>query len=73
LTLVALARAGLVCVAAFGAAKAVAVREAIDADSPLPAARALRGGERALVLLDPSAASRLEKRSGSSPFRMTRQ
>jgi 6-phosphogluconolactonase len=62
LTLVALARAGLVCVAAFGGAKAAAVREAVSAGSTLPAARALQAARHGLVLLDPDAAVRLEKR-----------
>jgi len=57
LTLLALARARRVVLAAFGAAKAEAVRSALDDPaSTLPAARALRGAARAFALLDPAAA-----------------
>ena len=57
LTLLALAGAPLVCVAAFGVEKAAAVREALDSPtSRLPVALAARGGRRALFLLDPAAA-----------------
>ena len=57
LTLLALARARTVVLAAFGAAKAEAVRSALDDPaSTLPAARALRGAARAFALLDPAAA-----------------
>jgi len=56
LTLLALARARTVVLAAFGAAKAEAVRSALDDPaSTLPAARALRGAARAFALLDPAA------------------
>jgi 6-phosphogluconolactonase/glucosamine-6-phosphate isomerase/deaminase len=58
LTLPTLAAAELVVVAAFGEAKAQAVRNAlVDPESPLPLALALRGARRALVLLDAGAAS----------------
>jgi 6-phosphogluconolactonase len=59
LSLLAISRARLLVLAAFGASKAAAIREALtEEDSPLPAARALRSGPRAIVLLDPEAASR---------------
>jgi len=60
LTLPALATSALVCVAAFGAAKAEALRDAIESPaSELPVAQAARSGRRALFLLDPAAASKL--------------
>lgn len=63
LTLVPLTGAALVCVAAFGAEKAAAVREAVEVpDSRLPVALATRAGARALFLLDAAAASRLSSR-----------
>jgi len=63
MTLVPFVGAELVCVAAFGAEKADAVREAVESsDSQLPVALAARGGRRALFLLDSKAAGRL--RSG---------
>ena len=63
LTLVPLTGAGLVSVAAFGAEKAAAIREAVESpDSPLPVARAVRAGARALFLLDQDAASHLRPR-----------
>jgi 6-phosphogluconolactonase len=63
LTLVPITGAALVCVAAFGAEKADAVREAVEvADSALPVALAARAGARALFLLDAAAASRLHSR-----------
>ena len=59
LTLRALAGAEIY-VAAFGGAKAEAIRESIhSAASPLPVARAARGGCRAVFLLDAGAAGRL--------------
>jgi 6-phosphogluconolactonase len=59
LTLPALAAARLLVVAAFGAAKAKVVREALeDPASRLPVALALRQARQALVLLDPAAAGR---------------
>jgi len=59
LSLLAIGRARLVVLAAFGAAKAPVLREVLENDdSPLPAARALRSGPRPIVLLDPEAASR---------------
>jgi len=58
LTLPTLANAELIVVAAFGKTKADAVRAALrDQDSTLPLARVLRRARRALVLLDPEAAS----------------
>lgn len=63
LTLVALAGAALVCVAAFGAEKAAAAQEALESPpSRLPAALAARAARRSLFLLDPRAASRLAPR-----------
>jgi 6-phosphogluconolactonase len=63
LTLVPITGAALVCVAAFGAEKADAVREAVEVpDSQLPVALAARAGARALFLLDAAAASRLRSR-----------
>jgi 6-phosphogluconolactonase len=63
LTLAPLTGAALVCVAAFGAGKAAAVREAVEVqDSRLPVALAARAGARALFLLDAAAASRLSSR-----------
>jgi 6-phosphogluconolactonase len=57
LTLPALAAARLVVVAAFGAAKAPVMREALrDPASRLPVALVLRRAQAALVLLDPAAA-----------------
>ena len=63
MTLVPLAGAELVCVAAFGAEKADAVAAAIESpDSQLPVALAARGGKHALFLLDADAAGRLRSR-----------
>lgn len=60
LTLPALRQARLLVAAAFGAPKADVVRLMLrDPSSPLPAALALRAAPRALVLLDPAAATRL--------------
>lgn len=68
LTLVPLTGAGLVCVAAFGAEKANAVREAVEvADSRLPVALAARAGAHALFLLDRDAASGLRGRPVVGP------
>lgn len=59
LTLVGIAAARTVVVAAFGAAKAKPVAAVLgDPRSELPAALALRAAPRALVYLDPAAASR---------------
>jgi 6-phosphogluconolactonase len=59
-TLPVLRAADLLIVAAMGEAKAEAVRQGVeDSASALPAALALRGARRAIVLLDPKAASRL--------------
>jgi len=67
LGLATLARATEICVAAFGAEKAAAVREALEApDSALPVALALRSGPRARVLLDPAAAGRLASQRRSA-------
>jgi 6-phosphogluconolactonase len=63
LTLVPIRGADLVCVAAFGAEKAAAVREAVEVpDSRLPVALAARAGARALFLLDDAAAAGLGPR-----------
>jgi 6-phosphogluconolactonase len=60
LTLPMLWSAELLVVAALGEAKASAMRNAVgDPSSPLPVALALRGARRAVVLLDPPAASLL--------------
>ena len=60
LTLPALFGAQLLIVAAFGAAKATAIAEALDDPaSRLPMAQVLRAAERSLVLLDAAAAGRL--------------
>ena len=57
MTLPALAAARLVVVAAFGAAKAPVMREALrEPSSRLPVALVLRRAQAALVLLDPAAA-----------------
>lgn len=65
LTLPALAAARVLAIAAFGEAKASAVGESLaNPASPLPAARALRSGPRALALVDPDAARRLEPEGG---------
>ena len=57
LTLLALASARALVLAAFGASKAPAAREALDSPgSRLPAALALRSGPRAIAMLDPEAA-----------------
>jgi 6-phosphogluconolactonase len=67
LTLVPLAGAPLVCVAAFGAEKAAAIQEAVEAPaSPLPVALAARAGLRSLFLLDPEAAGSLAPTSLAS-------
>ena len=59
LTLPALGAARLLVVAAFGAAKAGVMREALESSaSHLPVALALRRATQALVLLDPPAAGR---------------
>jgi 6-phosphogluconolactonase len=64
LTLPALAAARLLVVAAFGAAKAAVMRDALeDPASQLPVALALRRASRALVLLDPEAAGHSRYRS----------
>lgn len=61
-TMPALAAAGLVIVAAFGEAKAAVVRAALEEpDSQLPVSLLTRSGPRIVFLLDPAAASRLER------------
>lgn len=61
-TMPALAAVALVIVAAFGEGKAAAVREAVeDPDSQLPVSLLARSGPRIVFLLDPAAASRLER------------
>lgn len=63
LTLPVLAAARAIWVGAFGASKAEAVGEALDDEaSRLPVALAVRSGPPALLLLDPDAAARLERR-----------
>jgi 6-phosphogluconolactonase len=63
LGLAALAEATEICVAAFGAEKAAAVQQALEAPAcALPVALALRGAPRARLLLDPAAAGRLAAR-----------
>lgn len=60
LTLPALVGARFLVVAAFGAAKAAVIAQALgDPASSLPVARVLRAAERSLVLLDADAAGRL--------------
>jgi 6-phosphogluconolactonase len=60
LGLAALAQAAEICVAAFGAEKAAAVQQALEAPaSALPVALAVRSGPRVRFLLDPAAAGRL--------------
>jgi 6-phosphogluconolactonase len=63
LALPALEETRLICIAAFGAEKAAAIRDAFEAGnaSPLPVARAARLGERTLFLLDSEAASLLQR------------
>ncbi len=62
LTLPALAAATLIVVAAFGEAKTPVVRAALeDRDSSLPLALVLARAHRALVLLDPSAATEISQ------------
>ena len=61
-TMLPLELAGTICVAGFGDSKAAAIREAVEApDSQIPVALALRAARRALVLVDPAAASLLRK------------
>jgi len=63
LGLAALAQAREIVVAAFGAEKAAAVQQAVEAPaSRLPVALALRSGPRARLLVDPAAASQLSRR-----------
>jgi 6-phosphogluconolactonase len=62
LTLPALWSAEIVVVAAMGEAKAPVLREALeDPASELPVAQALRGARRVVVLLDPQAATLLQR------------
>jgi len=61
-TMLPLELATTICVAGFGAAKAAAIREAVDEpDSQTPAARAVRAAQHALILVDPAAAGELKK------------
>jgi 6-phosphogluconolactonase len=63
LTMLPLEQAGMICVAGFGDSKAAAIRDAVeDPDSQIPVALALRAVRRAVVLIDPAAASLLAKR-----------
>lgn len=67
LGLAALSEATEICVAAFGAEKAAALREALAAPaSELPVALALRSGPRVRLLLDPAAAGRLASQRRSA-------
>jgi 6-phosphogluconolactonase len=66
LTLPVLARAGLVVVAAFGAGKAGAMRDALEGEGRSPVARVLADAEEAVVLLDDGAASLLRTHGGSA-------
>ena len=61
LTLPVLAGAGLVVVGAFGPAKAAAVRDAAHPEADTPAARVIRGASHAILMIDPSAASLLNR------------
>ncbi len=62
LTMPALELAGIVCVAAFGDAKAGVIREALEETaSALPVALAIRTAQRAIVLIDSPAAGLLRK------------
>jgi 6-phosphogluconolactonase len=62
LTMRALDLAGTILVAGFGDSKAKAIREALEEpDSQIPVALALRAATRALVLVDPAAASLLRE------------
>lgn len=63
-TMPSLEQAGMICVAGFGDSKADAIHAAVeDAESRIPVALALRVAQRGLVLVDPAAASRLQKGS----------
>jgi 6-phosphogluconolactonase len=62
LTMLPLEQAGTICVAGFGDSKAEAIRAALeDAESRVPLALALGAAARALVLVDPAAASLLRR------------
>lgn len=62
LTMLPLEQAGTICVAGFGDSKAEAIRAALeDAESRIPVALALGAAPRALVLVDPAAASLLRR------------
>ena len=59
-TMLPLQSARNICIAGFGDSKAAAIRAALeDATSQIPVAVAIRGARRALVLVDPAAASLL--------------
>ena len=61
-TMVPLQEARMICVAGFGESKAQAIRDALEnPDSQTPLALALRRATRALVLIDPAAASLLRR------------
>ena len=61
-TMLPLELAGTICVAGFGDSKAEAIRQAVEMpNSQIPAALAVRAAPRALVLVDPAAASLLRK------------
>jgi 6-phosphogluconolactonase/glucosamine-6-phosphate isomerase/deaminase len=61
-TMLPLELAEMICVAGFGDSKAAAIRAAVEApDSQIPVALALRAARRALILVDPPAASLLGK------------
>jgi 6-phosphogluconolactonase len=65
LTLPALAGASLVCVGAFGTAKAEVIREAVeDPASGLPVSRVVRGAGRALFLVDGEAGRAVKEARG---------
>jgi len=54
--------AGTICVAGFGDSKAAPIRDALERpDSQIPVALAIRSAARALVLIDPAAASLLRR------------
>jgi 6-phosphogluconolactonase len=61
-----LAAARVVVVAAFGAGKASAIRDAVSGTGTTPVAQILAKAERAILLLDPAAASKLDGHGSSS-------
>jgi len=61
-TMLPLQLARTICIAGFGDSKAAAIRAALeDPDSQIPVALAIRAAQRAVVLIDPPAASLLRK------------